>query len=466
MQQKHLLNKILQTLIEYTNKKDKQKINYNSLTELENKLDLTKQDNLEDWDQLFVWVEKYLKYSIDTSNPNFVNRMWSGANLPSIIGEIITAFTNTSACTLETAPVATLMERYMIEQMLKIVGFKNGEGQMTTGSSNANMIAMMIARNKALKEVKKQGLFKQKTLFAIVSKDSHYSLDKAANILGIGTLNLIKIPTLKTGQMNTLILEKEIDKIKRQDGILFFVCATLGTTVLGAYDSIIELLKIKQKHNFWLHGDGAWGGSAIMSPYLKDKFLTGIEKLDSFTIDFHKMLGSNLICNFLLINHKKLLLNSCSGGDNSYIFRSEENDLGVSSLQCGRRVDSLKAFLDWKFYQRKGFANRIENYYKLAKFAENFIEQSNELEMITKRVSFNVCFRFKTKDIDPDIFNKKLRNELYTKNGILLCLSYIDKKPLFRLLINNVYTNKEKLIQLFNSIIKTGMSLKLLRINS
>lgn len=93
----------------------------------------------------------------------------------------------------------------MIEQMLDIVGFKNGEGQMTTGSSNANMIAMMIARNQALKEVKKQGLFNQKYLFAFVNKDAHYSLDKAANILGIGTDHLIKIATFEDSSMNTTL---------------------------------------------------------------------------------------------------------------------------------------------------------------------------------------------------------------------------------------------------------------------
>ncbi|WP_225879222.1 pyridoxal-dependent decarboxylase [Isorropodon fossajaponicum symbiont] len=114
-----------------------------------------------------------LEYSPNTSHPNFANRMWSGANQPSIVGEIVTALSNTSNCTFESVPVATLMEKYMIGQMLDIVGFKNGEGQMTTGSSNANMIAMMVARNQTLKEAKKQRLFNQKPLLAFVNKDAH-----------------------------------------------------------------------------------------------------------------------------------------------------------------------------------------------------------------------------------------------------------------------------------------------------
>jgi glutamate/tyrosine decarboxylase-like PLP-dependent enzyme len=94
--------------------------------------------------------------------------MWVGANLPAIVGETITALTNASACTFESAPVSTLMEKYMIGEMLDLVGFKNGEGQMTTGSSNANMIAMMVARNLANPSMKQAGLFGQKKLLLSV----------------------------------------------------------------------------------------------------------------------------------------------------------------------------------------------------------------------------------------------------------------------------------------------------------
>jgi sulfinoalanine decarboxylase len=300
MQDKELLEKIAKTL-QYSNTKSNNRlIKYQSITELTEILDLNKQST-QDWAQLFVWVQQYLNYSPNTGHTGFANRMWSGANAPSILGEVIVALSNTSACTFESAPVATLMETYMLEQMLECIGFKQGEGQMTTGSSNANMIAMMVARNQALKGAKQQGLFNQKPLFAFVSEDAHYSLDKAVNILGIGTENLIKVSTTKNGDMDALALDKAIWKVQKNGGIAFFVCATLGTTVRGAYDNIEKLIRLKNKHHFWLHGDGAWGGAAVMSPILKAKFLTGIEQLDSFTMDFHKMLGSSLMCNFLLL---------------------------------------------------------------------------------------------------------------------------------------------------------------------
>lgn len=457
MQDNELLEKIAQTLQNTDSKSRNRLINHQSMSELTEILDLNKQST-QDWEQLFIWIQQYLDYSPNTSHTGFANRMWSGANTPSILGEIIAAFSNTSACTFESAPVATLMETYMLEQMLEIVGFQQGEGQMTTGSSNANMIAMMVARNQALEQVKKQGLFNQKPLFAFVSFDAHYSLDKAANILGIGTEHLIKVSTTENGEMDVLALDEAIQKVQKNGGAVFFVCATLGTTVRGAYDNIEQLIILRNKHHFWLHGDGAWGGAAVMNPVLKTKFLSGIEQLDSFTMDFHKMLGSSLMCNFLLLNHQHLLACTCADGDNSYIFRDNEIDLGATSLQCGRRVDSLKWFLDWKFYSKQGFSDRVENYYQLAKFTEGFVNVSNELEMVVECSSFNLCFRFKAQD--PNVFNQNLRDKLLEDEQALLALAYIGEKLVFRLLISNININQVKLTELLNRLIKTGKTLQ------
>ncbi|CAC9592959.1 hypothetical protein [uncultured Gammaproteobacteria bacterium] len=456
----NVLKETLQILTESNLKKNNKLVNYQSADELKAILDLDKNIDPQQWNEIFIWVKQYLDYSPNTAHPNFINRMWSGSNAPSIVGEIVTAFSNTSGCTFESAPVATLMEKYMIEQMLEIVDFKQGEGQMTTGSSNANMIAMMVARNQTLTTVKQTGLFNQKRLFAFVSQDAHYSLDKAANILGIGTDCLIKIPTLDNGKMDTEILAEKIKWVQDNGGLCFFVCATLGTTVRGAYDDIEKLLKLKKKYHFWLHGDGAWGGAVIMNDKLKDKYLSGLNQLDSFTMDFHKMLGSNLMCNFLLLNYQHLLSCTCADGDSSYIFRDNDIDLGANSLQCGRRVDSLKWFLDWKFYTKQGFSDRVERYYALAEFAQSFIEQSKYLEMVVKCSSFNLCFRFKSNHNNQNNLNQCLRDKLHQEQIALLSLAYIGDKLVFRLLISNINLDKMKLSNLFERLITIGREIE------
>jgi sulfinoalanine decarboxylase len=203
-----------------------------------------------------------------------------------------------------------------------------------------------------------------------------------------------------------------------------------------------------------LHGDGAWGGSAIMSHTLKSKFMQGIEKLDSFTMDFHKMLGTSLICNFLLINNTtQALTQTCALGDVSYIFR-EDSDLGLKSLQCGRRVDSLKWFLDWQYFGKKGFGKRVEKYYSLVSYAQSLVEKYPQLELISPQYSFNICFRFK----GEDAVTQQVRDAMLENGQGILSLAYVHNKLVFRLLVANVHTSKESLDALFTTIITNGES--------
>lgn len=348
MEQREVINRVATMLQEHVADQKKDGfLRFKEAPELREILRLEDFQDGADWPEIFRWIETYLDYSARTNHPGFVNRMWAGANLPSLIGEMVAAASNTSSCTFESAPVATVMESYMINEMLELVGFQHGEGQMTTGSSNANMLAMMSARNEMLPDVKANGLFGAADIYAFVSADAHYSMEKAANILGLGTNRLIKIPVTSTGEMDIGILAARLQETVASGGQPFFVGATAGTTVRGAYDPLKELLALRLKYPFWLHVDGAWGGAVVVSETLKERYLAGLQDVDSFTWDFHKMLGTALMCNVFLINNRTHTLGKvCSAGDSSYIFHGENNnavvDPGAVSLQCGRRVDSLK----------------------------------------------------------------------------------------------------------------------------
>ncbi|MFH0784296.1 MAG: pyridoxal-dependent decarboxylase [Pseudomonadota bacterium] len=449
----------------YSRQREGQFLDYHSPAELRTILGLEQPGKTGDWEEIFGWVEKYLTYSVKTSHPMFVNRMWVGANLPSIVGEIITALTNASACTFESAPVSTLMEKFMIREMLDLVGFTGGEGQMTTGSSNANMIAMMAARNSANPSIKQAGLFGQQKLFAFVGADAHYSMDRAANILGIGGDQLIKVPLDPLGAMLPGELERAIIRVVESGGLPFFVAATAGTTVRGGYDSLEALLPLRDTYGFWLHVDGAWGGSAVLSPRLRRQYLPGLAQADSFSWDFHKMLGATLMCNILLVNRgTQALATALSAGDGSYLFRNENiaemEDLGPASLQCGRRVDSLKWFLDWKFFGREGLAARVEKSLDLCAYAEEVVNRSPELELVVPRTSFNICFRFKVAEEESNAFNIALRNTLYEEGVTLVGVAYIDGKLVMRLLVINPAAEPADIDNFFRHLIAKGRELQ------
>ena len=473
MEQEKIFERLLQIITRYyQNQEQGLFVEYLDPAVLQQRLGLENGRETENWEQLFSWVELYLAHAVKTSHPGYVNRMWAGANLPSVIGEMIAAITNTSACTYETAPVSTLMETYMLRTMLDLVGFKNGTGQMTTGSSNANMIAMMAARNKINPAIKQKGLFGQPELFAFVNSDAHYSMDRAANILGLGVEHLIKIPVDEHGRMSIPALEQRMSEIAAAGGVPFFVAATAGTTVRGSYDPLPPLLALRRRYHFWLHVDGAWGGAVLFSDALRAQFLPHLEQADSFTLDFHKMLGTALMCNVLLFNSSPALLREvCSAGDETYIFREEENgdirDLGTLSLQCGRRVDSLKWFLDWKFYGKTGLAQRIERYLALCQYAEQQVQQSSALEMVVPRESFNICFRFRTPaDVNSGSFNRDLRDRMHRQGASLVGTGFVNGELTLRLLITNINVGKPEIDAFLQAVSQTGRDLLMERDDS
>ena len=470
MKPEHIINDITDLIKTYlANQKQDRFLQYKDPSELGEILKLEEYRDGAQWSQIFTWIEKYLAYSVKTNHTGFVNRMWVGANLPSILGEMVAAVSNTSSCTYESAPVSTLMEKYMIQEMLDLVGFKNGEGQMTTGSSNANMLAMMAARNESLPGVKTKGIFGQPDIAGFVSSDAHYSLEKAANIIGLGTDHLFKIPVNDQGEMDMNLLEKNLERSVNKGVQPFFVAGTAGTTVRGAYDSIKGLLRLKEKFNFWLHIDGAWGGAVLVSDALRKEYMEGIEQVDSLTWDFHKMLGTSLMCNIFMINNRPHTLGKlCSSGDDSYIFHdvpdsstniNEVQDLGAVSLQCGRRVDSLKWFLDWKYFGKKEFGHRVEHALELCRYAESIVRESDSLELVLPRNSFNICFRYKAPEEVANKLNFAIRNALYHKGKSLVGYAYFENKLFLRLLLAGSELTCKNVDHYFSDLVETGRSL-------
>lgn len=459
MKKSELLHKLEEIFIDHE-QKEHNFVDYKNEEALKDILDLEKNIELNNLDETLLYLKKYLQYSVQTWHPQFVNRMWTDANMPSIMWDIMVALTNTSSCTFESAPVSTLMEKYMIDEIAKVVGFTSYEGQMTTGSSNSNMIAMLAARNSYSKEAKQQWLFWENNLIAFVNEESHYSLDKAANIIWIGTENLYKISAQKDGSMNLLQLEEKIIEANKIWKV-FFVVATAGTTVRGWYDNIAWILKLKEKYDFWLHVDGAWWWPVIFSDTLKAKYMKSIEEVDSFTFDFHKMPWTALMCNMFLINKRKWVLgHTCSAGNTDYIFHEDVSDLWVNSLQCWKRVDSLKLFLDWKYYGKEWFWTRIEKYYSLCEYAEKVISENDKLELSFERSSFNICFIYKTDSREEqNTLNKTIRDRLYKEELSLVWSSTINWKFFLRLLIANQKIIRKDIDQFFDNVIQVWNTL-------
>jgi len=466
MTSKEILNTAFELINNYQSSvgsgKDKV-LNYYKPVELEKIVDLKISTESQNYENLFSDIEKYLEYSVKTNHKQFLNQLYSGENLPALIGEFIAALTNTSMYTYEVAPVATLIEKELINKMCKITGFVNGGGTFTTGGSNANMLAMMNARNKLLPGVKQNGLKTAPVLTAFVSNQSHYSFDTAANILGIGSNHVYKIKTDKYGWMYSEDLVKSIESSLKKAEIPFFIAATAGTTLLGAFDPIDEIAEIAKTYKIWMHVDGSFGGSIILSEKYRYLF-KGINQADSFTWNPHKLMNVPLVASVLLVKEKNSLLKNLTDLNTDYIYHDnevQEYNLGKQSIQCGRRVDALKVWLAWRFYGDEGYETRINQMFERANYAKKKVEINNKLHLLAEPQSLTVCFVYKKEfEEDNDRLNLEIRENLMKKGLSLVNYGYLNGKVAIRLVISNPEISEKDLDEFFENFVQMGALLE------
>ena len=424
--------------------------NYASLKQKLQSLDV--RIGSQSWDSVWATVETYLDNSVKTAHPQYFNQLWAGQSEPALVGSIIEAIANTSMYTYEVAPVATIIENEMLNVFKSVFGFDSGDAQVTTGGSNSNYIALLLALHKKFPELKQSGLQGLPRCAVFVSSDAHYSMDKAAVMAGIGLDSLIKVPADERGVMNTDLLETMIQDCIASGRVPISIVGTAGTTVRGAYDNFEALADIAQQHACWLHVDGAWGGAVAFSSEAR-KFLNGFERADSMTWDAHKMLGVPLMCGVLFTRDSGCFDRVCNLGDTSYIFHDteERQDLGPYSLQCGRRVDMLKMWLEYVFYGEQGFKERIDNFMHLSNVAEQRIKAEPTLELQAERWINNICFRTTaTSSSDLNGFNKSVRERLHRQGSSFVNIAYLGDELTIRLIITNKDVTESDIHEFFD----------------
>ncbi|MCK4338207.1 MAG: glutamate decarboxylase [Candidatus Aminicenantes bacterium] len=437
-------------------------VNQLSPEKLKKKIDLTLNPKGCTLDELYQFIDSYLKYSVRTGHKQFFNQFWSGFTLPGFLGDLFTSLTNTSMYTYEAAPVATLIETFLIQKMGALIGYSSPDGLFGTGGSNGNLMGMMIARNRMYPDLKKKGVQSGQNCVAFVSDQAHYSFDKAANILGIGTDQVIKVTSDEQGRMIPEELDRMIRKTKESGRTPFFIAATAGTTVKGAFDPCDKISKIAQQYKIWFHVDGSLGGSVLLSPKHRH-MLKGCEGSDSFVWNPHKMMGLPLICSAFIVKKKGNLARAFSTSGADYLFHdaSSTYDLGLKSLQCGRKVDALKLWLSWKYYGDEVYAERIDKLFELSAYAEKIINAHPNLELMAYRSSVNICFRYSSPGIhDLNIFNLRLREDLAKRGKSMVNYAHIGKDLAIRFVIFNHESEKEDIDHFFDNVLQTALSLQ------
>ncbi len=459
IKQKRLLNEIHSTVVNYLF--DSSLNSKSTIQQISSQIDL-KVGKGNDLDKIKALVNDYLSLSVKTNSPQFYNQLFSGISVTGYIGELISSITNNSLYTFEMSPVATLIENELMSKMSQIIGYKNGGGTFVSGGSNGNYLAMLAARQKIYPEALCNGMFGSNAIAAFVSVDAHYSMLKAANQIGIGTNNIIKVDVDEEGRMDVGLLKKSIGKSIKNGVKPFFVGATAGTTVRGSFDPIKELADVCKKYDIWFHIDGSWGGAALFSKKHKN-LLNGSELSDSFIWCAHKVMAQPLVCSLALFKDSKILfeLNDVEGTE--YLFHDKdqyEQDLGRKSLQCGRRADALKLWLTWKYFGDRGFEQIIDHAFQMAVYAKEKILSKDYLKLTSDVNFLNVCFQIQPRGIEKEDIEKftiDVRNELIKENKAMVNYAKVKGENCIRLVTVNHDLTAEYLDKFFldlESIVK------------
>jgi len=271
-----------------------------------------------------------LKYSVRTGHPRFMDKLYTGSDPVGMVAELVTAALNTNLHVYSVAPVFTLyvcaaiyvtisyfffflvrMELGTVRELGKVFYQSSStvDGVSCPGGSYSNLLALVTARSTLFPQSRSLGHPGNLVLFA--SNDAHYSVSKNAILSGIGIDNVIKVPTTVDGRIIVAELRECIAAQVQLGKVPFFINATAGTTVTGAFDDFAAIADVAEEFKCWMHVDACWGGAVAFSTKHRH-LVAGVARADSIAWNAHKMMGVP-IQSSILLTKKSGLLQKCNG---------------------------------------------------------------------------------------------------------------------------------------------------------
>ncbi len=380
-----------------------------------------------------------------TATVGFFNQLFGGRNPDAVLGDLLAVMLNNSMYTYKAAGAQIGVEKVILRKVCTMLGWDDkAEGTFAPGGSMTNYMAMVMARDNFDETIKTKGV--KDSLMVYTSKESHYSIPKNAAFSGIGRDQVHYIATDDYGRMEVTKLAQAIEADIEIGLKPMMINLTAGTTVLGAFDAIEPVVKLAKIHNIWVHVDGAYCGSVLFSNRYRS-LIKGIEQVDSFSFNAHKMLGTPLSCSIIVTRDKKHLHESFSN-DASYLYQTDHDEfnLGKMSLQCGRRNDALKFWTLWKSVGTKGLEKIVDHQFDLAQVARNYISSNPDYTLYSYPDSISVCFNYR--DIPPRI----LCTSLYEAQELLVGYGSFGDHEFVRLVTINAQNDAQVILNFFKTL--------------
>ncbi|MFO7620745.1 MAG: aminotransferase class I/II-fold pyridoxal phosphate-dependent enzyme [Bacteroidales bacterium] len=413
----------------------------------------------------------YIKEALERSNhlhhPRYIGHQVTSP-LPHVaLAQLCTTLLNNGAAVYEMGPVAMAMEKNLIRLFSGMIGYdEKADGIFTHGGSAGNLTAMLAIRQvKSAHNVWEEGVMKELRTGFMVTDQSHYSVARNVKIMGLGNDALIGLPYDSNYRMRTDLLEKYYEKALRNGITVAAVIANSCSTATGSYDDLQEIADFCDRHNLWLHVDGAHGMGVLFS----DKYrhlIRGIERADSVVIDFHKMLLVPGLNTMVLFRDGRRSYETFAQKA-SYLFKKQSENEWYNSakrtLECTKSSLGFVAFTAFKYYDREYFGNYIDSRYDLARRFTEMVTERDNFEAALEPDANIVCFRYNAGGMDTEKLNRlnaAIRDKIIKDGKFYIVQTDLEDKLWLRVTIINPLTAEEDMKLLLETIEDTASKIQ------
>jgi len=390
--------------------------------------------------ELAVLVREIQKASLHLSHPRYAAQQVAAPIPAAALVESVVAAMNQSLAVWEMSPIATAIDRDLMAGMKRLFGYpRRAEGSLVPGGAFANLTALLAARDALEPGASRSG---KARIALIVGAQAHYSVARAAAILGLGSDAVFPVP-LNLEFCTDVARTHDVFAAARKSGFRkFILIGSAGSTSTGSFDNIAALRQIATEYRAWLHIDAAHGAGLAFSHRFRSR-LRGIDLADSITFDPHKMMFMPLSAGGVLVRNGAQLTQSLKE-QAPYLFGPKRRwpDLGRLTIACSQRFDALKIWLIWRVYGQQVWDALTTHVCDVSRAAFHHCSQSELLKPAHEPHANILCFQLRRqhKGSDSDRQHWAIKEELNESGFGYISSTVLDSRRVLRLVVMNPRT--------------------------
>jgi glutamate/tyrosine decarboxylase-like PLP-dependent enzyme len=309
-------------------------------------------------------VELITRWGVNCAHPRYFGWLNPTPTAASITADLVASALNPQLAVWAKSPGPVAAEQFLIRKVGLAFGLGEGcGGTFTTGGTESNLTALILALDNTIEGYRERGLFGlTKRLAIYVSQESHKSVERVARVVGLGSESLRVAGGVADLTLNAERLSQCIERDLAAGWQPLMVVGNAGSTNAGVIDPLDSIADVCARYGLWFHVDAAWGGAAALSEKLGPAF-RGLGRASSVSFDPHKWLSMPLGSGMLLCADQARLPQAFAI---SARYATADADPYQRSLQWSRRFIGLRVFMALLAESWTGMVTRVERHVDLA----------------------------------------------------------------------------------------------------